>query len=59
MQCDGCVSVGDIDKSIRNKFVWAWIDKKDESGEFFLDYVRKLTEPGMLEWRTVFLARKE
>ncbi|RUS82810.1 hypothetical protein EGW08_009430 [Elysia chlorotica] len=36
----------DIDKTVKNKFNWSWLDEKDCNDEFASEYIRKLLEPG-------------
>ena len=35
-----------IDKCVRNKFNWMWLEEKDANGDFLSDYIRKLKDPG-------------
>ena len=44
---DGRENVKEIDKGIRNKFQWSWMDERDTFEDFLSDYFRKLKEPGM------------
>ena len=44
---DGRINVKDIDKSVKNKFSWAWLEEKDCNGEFLKDYIKKYNEPGV------------
>ena len=44
---EGRVDVKELDKGLKNKFCWAWLEEKDDNGDFFADYYRKLKEPGM------------
>ena len=36
-----------IDKNIKNRFKWIWLEEKDCSGEYFSQYIRKIEEPGI------------
>ena len=36
----------EIEKDVKNKFRWQWLEAKDCNGDFLSDYVRKLPKPG-------------
>lgn len=36
-----------IEKGVRNKFNWEWLEVKDCNDDFLSDYVRKKVEPGL------------
>ena len=40
-----------LEKNVKNKFKWAWLEEKDQLGHFFSDYIRKIKEPGIV-WCT-------
>ncbi|KAK6964629.1 DNA repair and recombination protein RAD54 [Biomphalaria glabrata] len=41
------ISLIQIDKSVKNKFKWEWLEEKDGMGHFLSSYIRKLEEPGV------------
>ena len=41
------MTVADIDKSIKHKWLWDWLDLKDSNGQYLSEYIRKLKIPGM------------
>ena len=43
---DACVKT--IDKSIKNKFKWEWLQEKLDGGGYFSDCFRKLRQPGLV-----------
>ena len=43
--------LGILEKNVKNKFKWAWLEEKDQLGHFFSDYIRKIKEPGIV-WCT-------
>ncbi|XP_055881072.1 uncharacterized protein LOC129925675 [Biomphalaria glabrata] len=36
-----------IDKNVKNKFKWVWMEEKDCMGDFLSSYIRKLEDPGV------------
>ena len=54
------VTVADIDKGIKHKWLWDWLDLEDSNGQYLSEYIRKLKIPrygAMLtvqqpEWQT-------
>ena len=32
---------------IKNKWKWAWLEEKNDYGNFYSDYLRKLDAPGL------------
>ena len=47
MEVDRKANVRDIDKDVKNKFRWVWLESKDDAGHFLSDYIRKLDLPGV------------
>ena len=43
--------LGTLEKNIKNKFKWNWLEEKDQLGHFYSDYIRKIKEPGIV-WCT-------
>lgn len=41
-----------LEKEVKNKFKWSWLEEKDELGNFFSAYIRKIKDPGVV-WCTV------
>lgn len=37
----------ELDKGVRNKWKWSWLEKKDENGDFISEYTRKIKKPGL------------
>ena len=40
-------AIHSIERGIRNKFLWSWMDEKDTLEDFFSEYFGKMKEPGM------------
>ena len=40
-------SAKEVDKSIKNKWVWDWLTEKDVNGDFLSDYIKKIDQPGV------------
>ncbi|KAJ8043861.1 hypothetical protein HOLleu_11149 [Holothuria leucospilota] len=40
-------NVKEIDKSVRDKWNWKWLEEKDRDGYFLSDYIRKIDRPGL------------
>ena len=38
--------VDELDRGVRNKWVWAWLDCQDANEDFYASYIRKLNVPG-------------
>ena len=38
--------VDELDRDVRNKWVWAWLDCQDANEDFYASYIRKLNVPG-------------
>ena len=36
-----------LEKNVKNKFKWVWLEGKDKNETFYSDYLRKLKEPGV------------
>ena len=45
---DRTANLNDLEKGIRNKFRWQWLDEKDCNSDYLSDYVRKLSKPGFV-----------
>lgn len=43
----GRVNIKEIDKVVKNKFNWSWMEEKDCNNEHLSEYIRKLNEPGI------------
>ena len=43
---DRSADVRKIDASVRDKFKWEWLEAKNDSGNFFSDYMQKLNGGG-------------
>ncbi|GFR93736.1 DNA repair and recombination protein RAD54 [Elysia marginata] len=39
--------VKELDRSVKNRFNWAWLEEKDCNGDFLSDYIRKMPEAGV------------
>jgi chloramphenicol O-acetyltransferase len=35
-----------IDRGIKNRFSWAWLEEKNELGDFMSEYIRKIDKAG-------------
>jgi len=46
MEVDRKADIKEIEKGIKNKFKWTWLEEKDKDGYFLSDYVRKLNTAG-------------
>lgn len=46
MEVDRKANVKEIDKDIKNKFRWDWLEARDDDGHYLSDYIRKLDTPG-------------
>ena len=44
---DRKTDITQIEKGVKNKFRWNWLEEKDSNGDFLSDYVRKLVQPGL------------
>ena len=38
--------ISSVDRHIKNKFRWEWLNEEDYQGDLFSDYIRKSTEAG-------------
>ena len=47
MEVDWSADIKAIDKGVKNKWVWEWLEEKDSEDYFLSDYVRKLDIAGM------------
>ncbi len=45
-EVDRSANLAEIERSVKNKFKWAWLEEKYVNGDYLADYVRKLTLPG-------------
>ena len=36
----------EIEKGVKNKFKWSWLEEKDDNGDFLSGYIRKLQDSG-------------
>lgn len=46
MEVDGTANISEIDKGVRNKWNWQWLEEKDADGHFLSEYIRKVDRPG-------------
>ena len=46
MEVDRTARITEIDKGIKNRWNWKWMEEKDSNGVFLSDYVRKINKPG-------------
>ena len=46
-EIDRTVNISDIDKTVKNKFKWEWLTARDNNGDFYSEYIRKLSSSGM------------
>ncbi|GFS14224.1 hypothetical protein ElyMa_004902100 [Elysia marginata] len=44
---NGRQDVKELDRSVKNRFNWAWLEEKDCNGDFLSDYIRKMPEAGV------------
>ena len=42
-----------LEKNVKNKFKWVWLEGKDKNETFYSDYLRKLKEPGVAAYQKV------
>ena len=35
-------NVKEIDKPVKNRFQWSWLEEKDGNGDFYSEYIRSL-----------------
>ena len=40
-------AIHSIERGIRNKFLWSWMDEKDTLEDFFSEYFGKMKEPAL------------
>ena len=38
--------VKEVERNIRNKWNWSWLEEKDGNGDFMSEYIRKINQPG-------------
>jgi hypothetical protein len=43
---DRTADLATLERPIKNKFKWSWLEEKDVHGDFLSDYIRKIDEPG-------------
>jgi len=36
-----------LERKIKNKWNWSWMEQKDGNGDFMSEYIRKINQPGM------------
>ena len=46
MDVDRKMNVKEIDKGVKNKFNWKWLESKDGNGDFLSSYIRKINVAG-------------
>ena len=39
-------SLADVEKGVKNKWVWGWCESLDANGDHLSDYIRKVNLPG-------------
>ena len=47
--------ISKVDKGVKNKFRWEWMQQKDVLGDFFSEYIRKIEKPGKVNLFTYFV----
>ena len=46
MEVDRTANISAIDKGVRNKWNWQWLEERDADGHFLSEYIRKVDKPG-------------
>ena len=49
MEVDRDANIKDIDGKVKNKFMWQWLEKRDDEGYFLSDYIRKINIAGKVK----------
>ena len=45
---DRTIDLKELEKSVKNKFRWSWLEEKDSNGDYLSEYIRKIDEPMFL-----------
>ena len=46
MEVDRTADNDTVEKGVKNRWKWKWLEEKDANGIFLSDYIRKIKKPG-------------